>query len=72
MGIRCSIIHLVCSTHEPFISKVAAIRDLTDIVSTKRVVETEDRRRTVAETDIGREIQVQIEELKQRLQELKK
>lgn len=59
-------------THEPFISKVAAIRDLTDIVSTKRVVETEDRRRTVAETDIGREIQVQIKELKRRLQELKK
>jgi len=59
-------------THEPFISKVAAIRDLTDIVSTKRVVETEEKRRTVAETDIGREIQVQIEELKQRLQELKK
>lgn len=56
-------------THEPFISKVAAI---TDIVSTKRVVETEDKRRTVAETDIGREIQVQIKELKQRLQELKK
>ncbi len=59
-------------THEPFISKVAAIRDLTDIVSTKRVVETEEKRRTVAETDIGREIQVQIKELKQRLQELKK
>lgn len=56
--------------HQPFVSRQDAIAHLTDIVSTRRVVETEARRRTVAETDIGHQLQVQICLLKARLQRL--
>ncbi|MDN6006152.1 MAG: fructose-bisphosphatase class III, partial [Lacticaseibacillus paracasei] len=45
--------------------------NLTDIISTRRVVETEARRRTVAETDIGTELQDEVEVLKRRLGELR-
>ncbi|OPH04177.1 fructose-1,6-bisphosphatase [Lacticaseibacillus paracasei] len=58
-------------THQPFTTKADAIANLTDIISTRRVVETEARRRTVAETDIGTELQDEVEVLKRRLGELR-
>ncbi|MBU6045958.1 fructose-bisphosphatase class III [Lacticaseibacillus paracasei] len=59
------------SRHQPFTTKADAIANLTDIISTRRVVETEARRRTVAETDIGTELQDEVEVLKRRLGELR-
>lgn len=58
-------------THQPFTTKADAIANLTDIISIRRVVETEARRRTVAETDIGTELQDEVEVLKRRLGELR-
>lgn len=58
-------------THQPFTSKQAAIANLTDIVSTKRVVQQELHRRTVAETDIGQEIIAQLTMLGQLLSDLR-
>ncbi|MEF3874016.1 fructose-1,6-bisphosphatase [Lacticaseibacillus rhamnosus] len=58
-------------THQPFTTKADAIANLTDIISTRRVVETEARRRTVAETDIGTALQAEVEVLKRRLAELR-
>lgn len=57
-------------THQPFTSKADALAHLTDIVSTKRVVETEAKRRTVAETDVGRQLAGQIATLEKRLARL--
>lgn len=57
-------------THQPFVSKQEALAHLTDIISTKRVVETEAKRRTVAETDIGVQLNAQIKTLKARLADL--
>ncbi|WP_125705836.1 fructose-1,6-bisphosphatase [Lacticaseibacillus daqingensis] len=54
-------------THQPFVSKKEALRDLTDILSTKRVVAAERQRRTVAQTDIGAALQQQIATLTARL-----
>jgi len=57
-------------THQPFTTRAAAIANLTDIVSTRRVVAQELTRRTVAETDIGREIRAQLAVLRQQLHHL--
>lgn len=57
-------------THQPFVSKQEALANLTDIISTKRVVETEAKRRTVAETDIGKQLAHQIDTLTKRLARL--
>lgn len=57
-------------THQPFTSKADALAHLTDIVSTKRVVETEAKRRTVAETDVGKQLAGQIATLEKRLARL--
>ncbi|WP_390406101.1 fructose-1,6-bisphosphatase [Lacticaseibacillus jixiensis] len=57
-------------THQPFVSKAQALADLTDIISTKRVVETEAVRRTVAQTDIGEQLRQQIKRLSARLAKL--
>ncbi|WP_416354208.1 fructose-1,6-bisphosphatase [Agrilactobacillus fermenti] len=50
-------------THQPFTTREKAIADLADIVSTKRVVEQELARKTVAETDIGTELKKQVRQL---------
>ncbi len=49
--------------HEPFESKEAAIRNESDIFSDSILVETASKRVNVAETDIGEEIRVRIEQL---------
>ena len=55
-------------THQPFTTKADAIANLTDIISTRRVVpKPKARRRTVAETDIGTELQDEVEVLKRAL-----
>ncbi len=58
-------LHLV--QHQPFESSVRAIADGRDIVSTRLVVETLPRRLTVRDTTIGKELLVQIEDLKRLL-----
>ncbi len=49
--------------HEPFESKETAIRNESDIFSDSILVETAAKRVNVAETDIGDEIRVRIEQL---------
>ncbi|KRM72180.1 fructose-bisphosphatase class III [Lacticaseibacillus brantae] len=56
-------------THQPFITRAAAIAHLTDIVSTRQVVAKVAQRRTVAGTDIGRSLRAQLKVLNQLLQE---
>ncbi len=53
--------------HEPFTSAEEAIRNGTDIVSTTEIVELSKHRMRVKDTDKGRELQVQINELSQLL-----
>lgn len=53
--------------HEPFSSTEEAIRLGTDIVSTTQLVELSDHRMRVRDTDKGRELRSQIEELRQLL-----
>ena len=53
--------------HEPFDSAQEAIRRGTDIVSSKQIVELSGRRILVRDTDKGRELLSQIEELKELL-----
>ncbi len=54
--------HLV--QHEPFLSRQMAIEQGLDIKSTNIVVEFDAQRMRVRETDIGRELQQQIDDLK--------
>lgn len=54
-------------THQPFTTREQAIKQLSDIVSTKRVVEQEVARKTVAETDIGKQLKQQIHQLEELL-----
>jgi len=49
--------------HEPFSSAEDAIMNGTDIVSTMQIVEMSSRRMRVRDTDKGRELQAQIDEL---------
>lgn len=44
-------------SHQPFTGKSDAIKNGTDIISTKRVVETETHRKKVRETNIGRKLE---------------
>lgn len=53
--------------HEPFTSTEAAVREGTDIRSSKQIVELAGRRLLVRDTDKGRELQKQIDELQQLL-----
>ncbi|AXI26627.1 MULTISPECIES: fructose-1,6-bisphosphatase [Gemella] len=50
--------------HDIFQSKKKALKDETDIVSTRRVVDKKVERKTIADTDTGQEIKIQIEQLK--------
>ena len=49
--------------HEPFTSSKDAVEQGTDIKSTKQIVETAGHRMLVADTDRGRELQQQIDDL---------
>ena len=53
--------------HEPFTSTAAAVRQGTDIRSSKQMVEMSGRRLLVRDTDKGHELQAQIDELQQLL-----
>jgi fructose-1,6-bisphosphatase-3 len=53
--------------HEPFTSKEEAIEKGTDIKSTTQLVELSTHRKLVANTDKGKELRMQIEDLRQLL-----
>lgn len=57
-------------THQPFTTRANAIDQLTDIVSTKRIVEQELARKTVGETDIGKKLKLQIIQLRELLDDM--
>ena len=50
--------------HEPFESAVKAVEEGKDIISTKVIVEATTDRITVRDSTIGKELQVQIDDLK--------
>ena len=54
---------LMLAAHEPFESVEKAVRDGSDIVSHTTLVEHVVKRKTVADTDMGRDIKISIEEL---------
>lgn len=58
---------LILIQHEPFESKQIAIEQGVDIISEKSVIEFTENRKLVRDTDIGRELATQIEDLKQLL-----
>ncbi len=49
--------------HEPFAGRANAIEENRDITSTSHVFERMDRRQKIAETDVGRALQEQIDDL---------
>ena len=49
--------------HEPFAGRANAIAENRDITSTTQVFERMDRRQKIAETDVGRALQEQINDL---------
>ncbi len=49
--------------HEPFAGRADAIRNNRDIASTTQIFERMDSRQKIAETDIGRQLQEQIDDL---------
>lgn len=53
--------------HEPFTSAEEAVKNGTDIISTNRLVELSSHRMRVRDTDRGRELLGQIEELRELL-----
>ncbi|MDN7146499.1 fructose-1,6-bisphosphatase [Liquorilactobacillus mali] len=52
-------------THHPFTSKNDAVKNGRDIISTRKIVNQELERQTVADTDIGREIKKSLEMLRE-------
>jgi len=50
--------------HKHFDSKQRAIRDEKDIISKRIFIEANARRKRVKDTDIGKELMAQIEDLK--------
>ena len=58
------------ASHLKFISKEAAIKDGTDMVSSHIIVETKSKRMKVKDTDIGKSIQSQINDLKKIIESL--
>lgn len=54
-------------THEPFTTRAKAIADMTDVVSTKRVIEQSAKRKTVGDTDVGDKLRKQIVYLQSKL-----
>lgn len=55
---------LLLASHEPFESTQKAIEEEMDILSTTMVLEKEVERKRVRDTDAGKDIEVQIEDLK--------
>jgi fructose-1,6-bisphosphatase-3 len=55
------------AAHEPFVGLDDAIENNKDILSTSVIYESASKRLTVGMTDIGMELKVQVEELKQLL-----
>ena len=55
------------ASHLKFISKEAAIKDGTDMISSHIIVETKSKRMKVKDTEIGKSIQTQINDLKKLL-----
>ncbi|MBC1501433.1 fructose-1,6-bisphosphatase [Listeria weihenstephanensis] len=51
-------------SHQPFTSTEDAIKQETDILSTRQVIETETERKLVRDTDIGKDLLQQVDELK--------
>lgn len=56
------------AVNQPFTSRPSAVRNHTDIVSTKRVVDKDMARQKVADTDIGEQLRVESADLKQLLE----
>lgn len=54
-------------SHQPFTSVEDALINEIDIVSTRRVVDMELQRKTVRETDVGKMLQQQVQDLKELL-----
>ncbi|EUJ30654.1 fructose-1,6-bisphosphatase [Listeria floridensis FSL S10-1187] len=59
-------------SHQPFTSTEEAIKNETDILSTRQVIETEIERKLVRDTDNGKELIRQAEELKELLEAYRK
>ena len=57
----------VLAAHEPLKSREAAVQEEVDIHSSRRIIETADRRTLIADTDIGKELRSQIDDLKELL-----
>jgi fructose-1,6-bisphosphatase-3 len=51
-------------SHQPFTTTEEAIQNETDILSTRKVIETEIKRKRVSDTDIGKELKQQVYDLK--------
>jgi len=64
--LRYSSYGLTLVAHEPFTSMQAAIVNETDLHSEKQIVEKVERKR-IRDTDIGKELRIQIEDLKRLL-----
>lgn len=58
-------------THEPFTTRDKAIKEMTDVVSTKRVIEQAVSRKRVAQTDVGEKLKQQRKELLEQLARIK-
>ncbi|MBF2656714.1 fructose-1,6-bisphosphatase [Listeria seeligeri] len=54
-------------SHQPFTTKEDAIKNETDILSTRQVIEMEINRKRVKDTDIGKQLNTQAEDLKKLL-----
>ena len=54
--------------HQPFTSMWDSIENGTDIISVKRIIDSEVSRQTIAETDTGKELASRVVELKKYLQ----
>lgn len=63
---------LQLASHQPFTSTEEAIKNETDILSTRQVIEMEIERKRVRDTDNGQELVRQAEELKQLLNAYRK
>ncbi len=58
---------LLLAAHEPFESKKAAVEKETDIISELRILEKSKDRKKVRDTDIGKELEKEIEDLERLL-----
>ncbi|MPM64228.1 Fructose-1,6-bisphosphatase class 3 [bioreactor metagenome] len=59
-------------SHNPFTSAEEAIVNESDILSTTEIVEHKDKRKTVRDTDAGKKLQEEVNDLKMLLLAYKK